>query len=260
MAVELQIRNLHAHVEGDEQPILRGVNLTIRQGEIHALMGPNGSGKSTLANVLMGNPTYEVTEGQVLFGEHDLLEMEADERSRAGLFLAFQYPVSIPGVTLANFLRHAINARLKDEDPDSKGMPIPQFTRLLREKMNLLGIDHSFAGRYLNEGFSGGEKKRAEVLQMATLEPKIAVLDETDSGLDIDALRIVAEGVNKLTGPDMGALVITHYQRMLNYIKPDYVHVMFAGQIVESGGPELALQLEENGYDWIREKYAVAQS
>ncbi|MCA9891001.1 MAG: Fe-S cluster assembly ATPase SufC [Anaerolineae bacterium] len=260
MAVELQIRNLHAHVEGDEQPILRGVNLTIRQGEIHALMGPNGSGKSTLANVLMGNPTYEVTEGQVLFGEHDLLEMEADERSRAGLFLAFQYPVSIPGVTLANFLRHAINARLKDEDPDSKGMPIPQFTRLLREKMNLLGIDHSFAGRYLNEGFSGGEKKRAEVLQMATEEPKIAVLDETDSGLDIDALRIVAEGVNKLTGPDMGALVITHYQRMLNYIKPDYVHVMFAGQIVESGGPELALQLEENGYDWIREKYAVAQS
>lgn len=260
MAVELQISNLHAHVEGDDQPILRGVNLTIRQGEIHALMGPNGSGKSTLANVLMGNPTYAVTEGEVLFDGEDLLEMEADERSRAGLFLAFQYPVSIPGVTLANFLRHAINARLKEEDPDSKGMPIPQYTRLLREKMNLLGIDHSFAGRYLNEGFSGGEKKRAEVLQMATLEPKISVLDETDSGLDIDALRIVAEGVNKLTGPNMGALVITHYQRMLNYIKPDYVHVMFAGQIVESGGPELALQLEENGYDWIREKYAVAQS
>lgn len=260
MAVELQIRNLHAHVEGDDQPILRGVNLTIRQGEIHALMGPNGSGKSTLANVLMGNPTYEVTEGEVLLDGENMLEMEADERSRAGLFLAFQYPVSIPGVTLANFLRHALNARLKEEDPDSKGMPIPKFTRLLRDKMNLLGIDHSFAGRYLNEGFSGGEKKRAEVLQMATLEPKISVLDETDSGLDIDALRIVAEGVNKLTGPNMGALVITHYQRMLNYVKPDYVHVMFAGQIVESGGPELALQLEENGYDWIREKYAVAQS
>ncbi|MAU11085.1 MAG: Fe-S cluster assembly ATPase SufC [Anaerolineaceae bacterium] len=260
MAVELQIRNLHAHVEGDDQPILRGVNLTIRQGEIHALMGPNGSGKSTLANVLMGNPTYEVTEGEVLLDGENMLDMEADERSRAGLFLAFQYPVSIPGVTLANFLRHALNARLKEEDPDSKGMPIPKFARLLRDKMNLLGIDHSFAGRYLNEGFSGGEKKRAEVLQMATLEPKISVLDETDSGLDIDALRIVAEGVNKLTGPNMGALVITHYQRMLNYVKPDYVHVMFAGQIVESGGPELALQLEENGYDWIREKYAVAQS
>jgi Fe-S cluster assembly ATP-binding protein len=260
MAVELQIRNLHAQVEGEDQPILRGVNLTIRQGEVHALMGPNGSGKSTLANVLMGNPSYEVTDGEILFDGEQLLEMEPDERSRAGLFLAFQYPVSIPGVTLANFLRHAINARLKDEDPETKGMPIPQFARMMREKMDMLGIDHSFAGRYLNEGFSGGEKKRAEVMQMAVLEPKIAVLDETDSGLDIDALRIVAEGVSKLTGPSMGALVITHYQRMLNYIKPDYVHVMFAGQIVESGGPELALQLEENGYDWIREKYAVAQS
>ncbi|QPC81091.1 Fe-S cluster assembly ATPase SufC [Phototrophicus methaneseepsis] len=260
MAAELQIRNLHAQVEGDEKPILRGVNLTIRQGEVHALMGPNGSGKSTLANVLMGNPTYEVTDGEIIFDGKDLLEMEPDERSRAGLFLAFQYPVSIPGVTLANFLRHAVNARLKDDDPDTKGMPIPQFTRMMRDKMDMLGIDHSFAARYLNEGFSGGEKKRAEVMQMAVLEPKITVLDETDSGLDIDALRIVAEGVSKLTGPSMGALVITHYQRMLNYIKPDYVHVMFQGQIVESGGPELALQLEENGYDWIREKYSVAQS
>lgn len=258
MGIELEIRNLHARVEGEEDSILRGVNLTIRQGEIHALMGPNGSGKSTLANVLMGNPTYEITEGEIIFDGDDLFEMEADERSRAGLFLAFQYPVAIPGVTLANFLRHAINSRYKAQDPDSKGIPIPEFTRLMRTKMTSLGIDHSFAGRYLNEGFSGGEKKRAEVLQMAVLEPKIAVLDETDSGLDIDALRIVAEGVNTLTGPNMGALVITHYQRMLNYIKPDYVHVMFEGRIVESGGPELALELEEKGYDWVRTKHSTA--
>ncbi len=256
MGAKLEIRNLFAQVEETGEPILRGVNLTINQGEIHALMGPNGSGKSTLANVLMGNPTYEITEGEVLLDGEDILELEPDERSRAGLFLAFQYPVSIPGVTVANFLRQAINSRMKAEDPESKGIPIPQFTRMMREKMNSLGIDHSFAGRYLNEGFSGGEKKRAEVLQMAVLEPTIAVLDETDSGLDIDALRIVAEGVNQLTGPRMGTLVITHYQRMLNYIKPDYVHVMLRGQIVESGGPELALQLEEQGYDWLREKYA----
>ncbi|MGJ3241186.1 MAG: Fe-S cluster assembly ATPase SufC [Anaerolineae bacterium] len=254
MASTLEIRNLHAQVENTN--ILRGVNLTIKQGEIHALMGPNGSGKSTLANVIAGNPLYEVTEGEILLDGEDVLEMEADERSRAGLFLAFQYPVTIPGVTLANFLRHAVNARLKDKNPEDKGMPIPQFVRMLREKMNLLGIDNSFAGRYLNEGFSGGEKKRAEVLQMATLEPKFSVLDETDSGLDIDALRIVAEGVEKLTGPDMGSLIITHYQRMLNYVKPHYVHVMLSGKIVESGGPELALQLEENGYDWLREKYS----
>jgi len=255
MVATLEIRNLHARVEGEDDSILRGVNLTVRQGEIHAMMGPNGSGKSTLANVLMGNPAYEITNGEIIFDGEDLLEMDADERSRAGLFLAFQYPVAIPGVTLANFLRHAINARLKAEDPDSKGMPIPKFAKMLREKMNTLKIDHSFAGRYLNDGFSGGEKKRAEVLQMATLEPKIAVLDETDSGLDIDALRIVAEGVNALTGPEMGALVITHYQRMLNHIKPDQVHVMFEGRIVESGGAELALQLEEKGYDWVREKH-----
>lgn len=256
MGATLEIRNLHAEVEESGESILRGVNLTIKQGEIHALMGPNGSGKSTLANVLMGNPTYEVTEGEILLNGEDVLEMEPDERSRSGLFLAFQYPVSIPGVTLANFLRHAINSRLKAEDPESKGIPIPKFMRLMREKMNELGVDHSFAGRYLNEGFSGGEKKRAEVLQMAVLEPTIAVLDETDSGLDIDALRIVAEGVSQLTGPNMGSLVITHYQRMLDYVKPDYVHVMFGGRIVESGGAELALQLEEQGYDWIREKYA----
>jgi Fe-S cluster assembly ATP-binding protein len=260
MVATLEIRNLHARVAGQEEEILRGVTLTVKQGEIHALMGPNGSGKSTLANVLMGNPAYEVTEGEVLLDGQNLLEMEADERSRAGLFLAFQYPVAIPGVTLANFLRHAINARLKAKDPDSKGISIPEFTRLMRSKMTQLGIDHSFAGRYLNEGFSGGEKKRAEVLQMAVLEPRIAILDETDSGLDIDALRIVAEGVATLTGPNMGALVITHYQRLLNYIKPNYVHVMYQGRIVEVGGPELALKLEEMGYDWIREKYQAAEA
>ncbi len=260
MVATLEIRNLHASVDGDDDMILRGLDLTVKKGEIHALMGPNGSGKSTLANILMGNPAYEVHEGEVLLDGENLLELEPDERSRAGLFLAFQYPVAIPGVTLGNFLRHAINARMKAEDPDSKGIPIPKFARLMREKMTQLQIDHAFAGRYLNEGFSGGEKKRAEVLQMAVLEPEIAVLDETDSGLDIDALRIVADGVNALTGPDMGALVITHYQRMLNYIKPDYVHVLYGGRIVESGGPELALELEEKGYEWIRERHeALAQ-
>ncbi|MCU0514638.1 MAG: Fe-S cluster assembly ATPase SufC, partial [Anaerolineae bacterium] len=200
---------------------------------------------------------YEVLDGEILLNGDNVLEMEADERSRAGLFLAFQYPVAIPGVTLANFLRHAINSRMKAKDPESKGISIPEFTRLMRQKMSNLGIDHSFAGRYLNEGFSGGEKKRAEVLQMAVLEPSMAVLDETDSGLDIDALRIVAEGVNKLTGPGLGVLVITHYQRMLNYIKPNYVHVMFEGKLVESGGPELALTLEEKGYDWIRARHTA---
>lgn len=257
MGATLEIRNLHARVEGEETPILRGVNLTLKQGEVHALMGPNGSGKSTLANVLMGNPAYEVIDGQVLYNGEDLLDMEADERSRAGLFLAFQYPVSIPGVTVANFLRHAVNARMKAKDPDSKGISIPDFRRLMREKMDYLHMDHSFAGRYLNEGFSGGEKKRAEILQMAVLEPKLAILDETDSGLDIDALRVVAEGVNALKGPNMGVLVITHYQRILNYIQPDYVHVMYAGQIVESGGADLALTLEEKGYDWVRDRYGT---
>ena len=255
MTATLEIRNLHASVDGDQDMILRGIDLTVKQGEIHALMGPNASGKSTLANVLMGNPAYEVHEGDVLLDGQDVLEMEPDERSRAGLFLAFQYPVAIPGVTLGNFLRHAINARLKAEDSESKGIPIPKFARLMRAKMTQLHIDHSFAGRYLNEGFSGGEKKRAEVLQMAVLEPRIAVLDETDSGLDIDALRVVADGVNALTGPNMGALVITHYQRMLNYIKPDFVHVLYDGRIAESGGPELALELEDKGYEWIREKH-----
>jgi Fe-S cluster assembly ATP-binding protein len=257
MTAALEIRNLHVTIE--DKPILRGVNLTIKQGEVHALMGPNGSGKSTLANVLLGNPAYEVTGGQIIFDGQDLLEMEPDERSRGGLFLAFQYPVSIPGVTLANFLRLAINARMKAENPDSKGISVSDFRKLMRAKMDELHMDHSFAGRYLNEGFSGGEKKRAEILQMAVLTPKIAILDETDSGLDIDALRVVSEGVNQLRGPDLGVLVITHYQRILNYINPQFVHVMFEGQIVENGGPELALHLEEAGYDWIREKHGAAE-
>lgn len=257
MGAALEIRNLHASVE--DKPILRGVNLTVKQGEVHALMGPNGSGKSTLANVLLGHPAYQVTAGQIIFEGEDLLEMTPDERSRAGLFLAFQYPVSIPGVTMANFLRQAITARMKAVDPDSKGISIPEFRRLLKAKMDMLQMDHSFAGRYLNEGFSGGEKKRAEILQMATLEPRIAILDETDSGLDIDALRVVSEGVNKLRGPNLGVLVITHYQRILNYIQPQFVHVMMNGQIVESGGAELALHLEERGYDWLREKYSTTE-
>lgn len=255
MGAALEIRNLHASVE--DKPILRGVNLTVKQGEVHALMGPNGSGKSTLSNVILGHPAYQVTAGQIIFDGEDLLELDPDERSRAGLFLAFQYPVAIPGVTLANFIRQAINARMKAKDSESKGISIPDFRRLLKAKMEYLQVDPSFAGRYLNDGFSGGEKKRAEILQMAALEPRIAILDETDSGLDIDALRIVAEGINKLTGPDLGVLVITHYQRILNYIQPEFVHVMFEGQIVENGGADLALRLEQGGYDWIREKYSA---
>src|SRR5690606_34387117 len=252
MTAALEIRNLHAEIE--DQPILKGVNLTVRQGETHALMGPNGSGKSTLANVLMGHPDYVVTDGQIFFNGQDILELEADERSHLGLFLAFQYPVSIPGVTLANFLRHAVNAQRKAQNEDDKGISIPEFRRLLKEKMDMLEMEHSFAGRYLNEGFSGGEKKRAEILQLATLNPRIAILDETDSGLDIDALRVVSEGVNRLAGPDLGVLVITHYQRILNYIKPEHVHIMLDGRVVQSGGPELALQLEQEGYEWIRER------
>jgi Fe-S cluster assembly ATP-binding protein len=249
---ELVIHNLHAGINGRE--ILNGVNLTVKQGEVHALMGPNGTGKSTLAYVLMGHPSYEVTEGEVIFKGTNILELKPDERSRLGIFLAFQYPVAIPGVTVANFLRTALNSRRKIANPEDKGMPIPEFRRLLKEKMDLLKMDHAFAGRYLNEGFSGGEKKRAEILQMATLEPEIGILDETDSGLDIDALRIVSDGVNALRGDNLGVLVITHYQRILNYIKPEFVHIMLDGRIVESGGADLALHLEEQGYDWIREK------
>jgi Fe-S cluster assembly ATP-binding protein len=258
MASVLEIKNLHVSVQ--DQPILKGIDLLVRQGEIHALMGPNGSGKSTLAYTLAGHPSYEPTAGQVIFDGLDLLEMKADERSRAGLFLAFQYPVVVPGVTVANFLRQAINARLRAENSDDKGIPIPAFRKLLMEKMDDLSIDHRFAGRFLNDGFSGGEKKRAEILQMATLEPKIAIMDETDSGLDIDALRIVSEGANALhESSGMGMLVITHYQRILNYVQPDYVHVMLDGRIVESGGPELALQLEEKGYEWLREKHGSGE-
>jgi Fe-S cluster assembly ATP-binding protein len=248
----LEIRNLHVTIDGKE--ILKGLDLVTKQGEIHAIMGPNGTGKSTLAYTLMGHPSYSVIEGSVLFKSQNVLELEPDERSRLGMFLAFQYPVAIPGVTVANFLRTALNARRRASNKDDKGIPIPEFRKMLTAKMEMLKMDPAFAGRYLNEGFSGGEKKRAEILQMATLQPEIAILDETDSGLDIDALRIVADGVNALTGPNLGVIIITHYQRLLNYIKPDFVHVMMGGRIVESGGPDLALSLEERGYDWIREK------
>lgn len=250
---QLEVKNLHVSIDGNE--ILKGLDLTVEQGKVHAIMGPNGTGKSTLAYTLMGHPSYEVTEGEVFFKGQNILELEPDERSRLGVFLAFQYPVAIPGVTVANFLRTALNARRRAENPEDKGIPIPEFRKLLKEKMAMLKVDQAFAGRYLNDGFSGGEKKRAEILQMATLQPEIAILDETDSGLDIDALRIVSEGVNALLSNDLGVLVITHYQRLLNYIKPNYVHVMLAGKIVESGGPDLALHLEEKGYEWIREKY-----
>ncbi len=250
---ELAIKNLHASIDGKE--ILKGVNLVVNQGEIQALMGPNGTGKSTLAYVLMGHPNYEVTEGEVWFKGQNIIDLAPDERAHLGLFLAFQYPVAIPGVSVANFLRSAINSKRKAENPDDKGIPIPEFRKLLKDRMSLLKMDHTFAGRYLNEGFSGGEKKRAEILQMATLQPEIAILDETDSGLDIDALRIVSEGVNAVRSPEVGVLVITHYQRILNYVKPDVVHIMMDGRIVESGGADLALHLEEHGYDWVREKY-----
>lgn len=250
---DLVIRDLHVSIDGKE--IIKGLNLAVAQGEVHAIMGPNGTGKSTLAYTLMGHPAYTVTSGEVIFKGQSILDMEADERSRLGLFLAFQYPVSIPGVTVANFLRTAINARRKAENLSDRGVPIPEFRKLLKEKMDLLRMDHSFGGRYLNEGFSGGEKKRAEVLQMAMLKPEIAILDETDSGLDIDALRIVSDGVNTLRSGELGVLLITHYQRILNYIKPDFVHVILDGRIVESGDAELALHLEEHGYDWVREKY-----
>jgi Fe-S cluster assembly ATP-binding protein len=250
----LEIRNLHVSVEG--KAILKGLDLKVNKGEVHALMGPNGSGKSTLANALMGNPKYEITDGRILLNGEDILELSADERGRKGLFLAFQYPTAIPGVSLANFLRMALTARRK-EMGEEKPLPPKEFRALVKEKMALLKMDESFAGRYINDGFSGGEKKRAEILQMAVLRPEIAVLDETDSGLDIDALRIVSDGVNALAGPDLGVLLITHYQRILNYIKPQFVHVLVDGRIVKSGGPELAHELEAQGYDWVREVQAA---
>ncbi len=249
----LEIKNLHVSVSGQE--IIKGFDLTINTGEIHALMGPNATGKSTLSNAIMGHPRYEVTEGQILIDGQDISELSVEERSHKGIFLAFQYPVAIPGVTLANFLRVAVNSKLKAHDPDSKGISLVEFRKKLKSKMDLLQVDYSFGGRYLNEGFSGGEKKRAEILQLAMLEPKFAILDETDSGLDIDAIRIVSEGVNSIAGDNLGVLVITHYQRMLNYLKPDFVHIMFNGRIVETGGPELALKLEEHGYDWVRDEF-----
>jgi Fe-S cluster assembly ATP-binding protein len=237
---DLQIRGLEVAVDGT--PILKGIDLTIPKGEVHALMGPNGSGKSTLAYALAGHPRYEVTGGQVLFGGEDLLELEADERARAGLFLAMQYPVEVPGVSVMNFLRTSLGA-IRGED-----VPPREFVKLFKETSKLLQFDQSFADRYLNEGFSGGEKKRHEILQMALLKPKFAILDETDSGLDIDALRVVSAGVNALRGPDLGVLLITHYTRILRYITPDVVHVMYDGRIARTGGPELADHLEEVGY------------
>ena len=243
---DLVIRGLHASIDGAE--ILKGVDLELSKGEVHAIMGPNGSGKSTLAHVLMGHPAYEVTGGEVIFNGEDVLELEPNERSQLGLFLAFQYPAAIPGVTVANFLRMAVNAHRRDDDGTENPIRIPEFRKLLQESMEQLKIDRSMTSRYLNDGFSGGEKKRMEMLQMAMLRPRIAILDETDSGLDIDALRIVADGVNSLVGPEMGALVITHYSRLLRYIKPQHVHVLVDGRIVRSGGPEVADELERDGY------------
>ena len=250
--MSLEIQNLHVRTE--EREILHGVDLVINKGETHALMGPNGSGKSTLANTLMGNPTYEITEGTILLDGEDLTEADPDDRAKAGLFLAFQYPVSIPGVSVANFLRTAINA--KREEP----IKVKEFGQLLKKNMEVLRVEREFTSRYLNDGFSGGEKKRAEILQLAMLEPAYAVLDETDSGLDIDALRVVSDGVNALRGPNMGSLIITHYTRILQYVKPDFVHIMLNGRIVQEGGPELADHLEEKGYDWVREEVAAGDA
>jgi Fe-S cluster assembly ATP-binding protein len=246
----LEIQNLHVRIE--EREILHGVDLTVKKGETHALMGPNGSGKSTLANTLMGNPNYEVTEGKILLDGEDLTEADPDERARAGLFMAFQYPATIPGVSVANFLRMAVNARR--EDP----IKVKEFGQILGKNMELLKIDRGFTSRYLNEGFSGGEKKRAEILQLAMLAPDFAVLDETDSGLDIDALRIVSDGVNALREQERGFLIITHYTRILGYVRPEFVHIMIDGRIVREGGPELADELEDKGYEWVREEVAAS--
>ena len=246
----LQIRNLHAAIADKE--ILKGISLTVNKGEIHAIMGPNGSGKSTLSSVLVGNPNYEVTGGSVTFEGEDLLELEPEERAHQGLFMSFQYPVEIPGVSMVNFMRAALNERRKAQGLDP--IPAPEFLKLMKQKRELVELDSKLASRSVNEGFSGGEKKRNEIFQMAMLEPKLAILDETDSGLDIDALRIVAKGVNELRSPENSTIVITHYQRLLDYIRPDFVHVLYKGRIVRSGGPELALELEERGYDWIKEE------
>jgi Fe-S cluster assembly ATP-binding protein len=252
---DLVIRNLHASIDGAE--ILKGIDLDLSKGEVHAIMGPNGSGKSTLAHVLMGHPAYEVTAGDVTFKGENVLDLEPDERSRLGMFLAFQYPSAIPGVTVANFLRMAVNAHRRSDDGEQDPIRIPEFRKLLQENMEILKIDRSMTSRYLNDGFSGGEKKRVEILQMAMLEPRIAILDETDSGLDIDALQVVSAGVNTLAGPELGVLVITHYQRILNYIRPDHVHILMDGRIVRSGGPELAHELEQSGYAGVAPQQEV---
>jgi len=249
----LEIKNLHAGVEGAE--ILKGIDLVIKPGEVHAIMGPNGSGKSTLAQILAGHPAFDVKEGSITYDGWDLLELEPEERACAGLFMAFQYPVEIRGVTNAYFLRTALNARRKCQGLDELD-PL-DFMEILEQKLKVIGWDDSFMSRPVNDGFSGGEKKRNEILQMAILEPRLAVLDETDSGLDIDALKAVADAVNKLRRPDNATLVVTHYQRLLNYIVPDYVHVLVGGRIVKSGGKDLALELESKGYDWVREPAAV---
>jgi Fe-S cluster assembly ATP-binding protein len=253
----LELKNLHVALE-DGTEIVRGVDLAVEAGEVHAVMGPNGSGKSTLAYAIAGHPAYEITEGQILFDGEDLTEAGADERAQKGLFLAFQYPHAIPGVTVTNFLRTAINAIRKSRAGDDDPIPVKEFRTELFAQMDRLKVSRELASRYLNDGFSGGEKKRVEILQMAMLKPRMAVLDETDSGLDIDALKVVAGGVKELVGPQMGALVITHYQRILNYIEPDYVHVFVGGRIVEEGGPELALKLEASGYEeWEQGKEAA---
>lgn len=246
MTKTLEIRDLWVNVDGT--PILKGVNLTLPRGEVHALMGPNGAGKSTLGKVIAGDPGYEVVKGEILLDGEDISGLEPDERARKGLFLAFQYPVEVPGVTIANFLRLALQARY------GKEVPLTEFYSKLQRAIETLEWDEAYVTRYLNEGFSGGEKKRNEILQLMVLEPSYAILDETDSGLDIDALKIVAKGVNAMRGPEFGALVITHYQRLLNYIVPDVVHVMMNGRIVKTGGRELALELEERGYDWLKEE------
>ncbi|MBP8790871.1 MAG: Fe-S cluster assembly ATPase SufC [Breznakibacter sp.] len=247
----LVIEDLHAKIDNKE--ILRGINLVVKPGEVHAIMGPNGSGKSTLSAVLAGNDKFEVTEGSVSFEDKDLLEMSPEDRSREGIFLSFQYPIEIPGVSMVNFMRTALNEHRKYKGLGP--MPASEFLKLMREKKNLVEIDSNLTNRSVNEGFSGGEKKKNEIFQMAILEPKLRILDETDSGLDIDALRIVANGVNKLRTNDNATIVITHYQRLLDYIVPDYVHVLYKGRIVKTGGKELALELEEKGYDWIKKEF-----
>lgn len=250
MKTLLEIRDLHANIAGKE--ILKGVNLTINEGEVHAIMGPNGAGKSTLSAVLTGNPAYQVTSGEVIFKGKNLLEMAPEVRAREGIFLSFQYPVEIPGVSMTNFMRTAVNEKRAHEGKEQ--LSSTEFLKLMREKKALVEMDNRLTSRSVNEGFSGGEKKRNEIFQMAMLEPSLSILDETDSGLDIDALRIVAEGVNKLKTPENASIVITHYQRLLDYIVPDFVHVLYQGQIVKSGTKELALELEDKGYDWIKEE------